>query len=183
MKKKSVLNLIKYYSEENDAGFRSEAYEIAKDFDESGDYQLAEYIMALMSNTNTFVPQMNESDSALFEKIESSGDSLWLPDSVTQDIYMVDFAAVIDSKLGQTQKNISFLFKEINNFVHPENVIILFDEIDAIALDRTNTNDLREMGRATSSMLKGMDLESQICGSLLLFTDAAIGLFLALYGL
>lgn len=198
MKKKSVLNLIKYYSEENDAGFRSEAYEIAKDFDESGDYQLAEYIMALMSNANTFVPQMNESDSALFEKIESSGDSLWLPDSVTQDIlgivhavahkaginkflfqgapgtgkteavkqlsrilnrdiYMVDFAAVIDSKLGQTQKNISSLFKEINNFVHPENVIILFDEVDAIALDRTNTNDLREMGRATSSMLKGMD--------------------------
>lgn len=198
MKKKSVLNLIKYYSEENDAGFRSEAYEIAKDFDESGDYQLAEYIMALMSNANTFVPQMNESDSALFEKIESSGDSLWLPDSITQDIlgivhavahkaginkflfqgapgtgkteavkqlsrilnrdiYMVDFAAVIDSKLGQTQKNISSLFKEINNFVHPENVIILFDEIDAIALDRTNTNDLREMGRATSSMLKGMD--------------------------
>ena len=198
MKKKSVLNLIKYYSEENDAGFRSEAYEIAKDFDESGDYQLAEYIMALMSNANTFVPQMSENDSALFEKIESSGDSLWLPDTVTQDIlgivhavahkaginkflfqgapgtgkteavkqlsrilnrdiYMVDFAAVIDSKLGQTQKNISSLFKEINNFVHPENVIILFDEIDAIALDRTNTNDLREMGRATSSMLKGMD--------------------------
>ena len=198
MKKKSVLNLIKYYSEENDAGFRSEAYEIAKDFDESGDYQLAEYIMALMSNANTFVPQMSENESALFEKIESSGDSLWLPDPVTQDIlgivhavahkaginkflfqgapgtgkteavkqlsrilnrdiYMVDFAAVIDSKLGQTQKNISSLFKEINNFVHPENVIILFDEIDAIALDRTNTNDLREMGRATSSMLKGMD--------------------------
>ncbi len=198
MKKKRVLNLIKYYSEENDVGFRSEAYEIAKDFDESGDYQLAEYIMALMSNANTFVPQMSENDSVLFEKIESSGDSLWLPDPVTQDIlgivhavahkaginkflfqgapgtgkteavkqlsrilnrdiYMVDFAAVIDSKLGQTQKNISSLFKEINNFVHPENVIILFDEIDAIALDRTNINDLREMGRATSSMLKGMD--------------------------
>ena len=69
MKKKSILNLIKYYSEENDAGFRSEAYEIAKDFDESGDYQLAEYIMALMSNANTFVPQMSENDSALFEKI------------------------------------------------------------------------------------------------------------------
>lgn len=198
MKKKSVINLIKYYSEENDAGFRSEAYEIAKDFDKSGDHQLAEYVMALMSNANTFVPQMSENDCALFEKLESSGDSLWLPDSVTQDIlgivhavahkaginkflfqgapgtgkteavkqlsrilnrdiYMVDFAAVIDSKLGQTQKNISSLFKEINNFVRPEKVIILFDEIDAIALDRTNANDLREMGRATSSMLKGMD--------------------------
>ena len=31
MKKKSVINLIKYHAESNDAGFRSEAYEIAKD--------------------------------------------------------------------------------------------------------------------------------------------------------
>ena len=86
MKKKNVVNLIKYYSEENDAGFRSEAYEIAKDFDRLGDHQLAEYIMALMSNTNTFIPQMSESESALFEKIEPIGDSLWLPDSITQDL-------------------------------------------------------------------------------------------------
>lgn len=198
MKKKSVINLIKYYSENNDTGFRSEAYEIAKDFDSSGDYQLAEYIMALMSNANTFVPQINENDSVLFEKLETSGDMLLLPEVIMQellgivhavshnvginkfllqgapgtgkteavkqlarilerDIYMVDFAAIIDSKLGQTQKNIAALFKEVNNFVHPEKVIILFDEIDAVALDRTNSNDLREMGRATSAMLKGMD--------------------------
>ena len=31
------------------------------------------------------------------------------------------------------------------------------DELDSIALDRTNQNDLREMGRATSAMLKGLD--------------------------
>lgn len=37
MKKKNVINLIKYYAENNDAAFRSEAYEIAKDFDASGD--------------------------------------------------------------------------------------------------------------------------------------------------
>ena len=48
MKKKSVISLIKYYTEKNDVGFRSEAYEIAKDFDASGDYQLAEYIMSLL---------------------------------------------------------------------------------------------------------------------------------------
>ena len=70
---------------------------------------------------------------------------------------MVDFSAVIDSKLGQTQKNLAALFKEINSFVQPEKVIVLFDEIDALALDRTNQNDLREMGRATSAMLKGFD--------------------------
>ena len=44
MKKKNILNLIKYYSENNDSGFKSEAYEIAKYFDSIGDYQLAEYI-------------------------------------------------------------------------------------------------------------------------------------------
>ncbi len=198
MKKKNVINLIKYYSEKNDAGFRNEAYEIANSFDSSGDHQLAEYIMALMSNANTFVPQINENVSALFEKIDIKDEMLLLPDIIMQDllgivnavahnvginkflfqgspgtgkteavkqlarilereIYMVDFAAIIDSKLGQTQKNIAELFREINSFVHPEKVIVLFDEIDAMALDRTNSNDLREMGRATSSMLKGMD--------------------------
>jgi len=198
MKKKNVINLIKYYVENNDAGFRSEAYEIAKDFDQTGDYQLAEYIMALMSNANTFIPQMNENDSSLFEKVEKNTEPLWLPEDIMQDllgivhaiahnaginkflfqgapgtgkteavkqlariidreIYMVDFSAIVDSKMGQTQKNISELFREINSFVHPEKVIVLFDEIDAIALDRTNANDLREMGRATSSLLKSMD--------------------------
>ena len=198
MKKKNVINLIKYYAENNDSGFRSEAYEIAKDFDQIGDYQLAEYIMALISNANTFVPQMNENESSMFEKVEKNGDPLWLPEDIMQDvlgivhavahnaginkflfqgapgtgkteavkqlarilereIYMVDFSAIIDSKMGQTQKNMSELFREINGFVHPEKLVILFDEIDAIALDRTNMNDLREMGRATSTLLKYLD--------------------------
>ena len=44
---------------------------------------------------------------------------------------MVDFSAIIDSKLGQTQKNITALFKEINSFSMQDKVIFLFDEIDA----------------------------------------------------
>lgn len=68
MKKKNVINLVKYYAEKNDAGFRTEAYEIARDFDNTGDYQLAEYIMSLLSNANTFVPQMSESSSPFFKK-------------------------------------------------------------------------------------------------------------------
>ena len=198
MKKKNIINLIKYYAEDNDAGFRNEAYQIAHDFDASGDYQLAEYIMALLSDSNTFVPQMEEHDSPFFEKIEKSSELLVLPEIIMQDltgvanailhnvginkflfegepgtgkteavkqlagalnreVYMVDFTAVVDSKLGETQKNITRLFKEINSFAHPEKVIVLFDEIDAIALDRTNSNDLREMGRATSTLLKNLD--------------------------
>lgn len=74
-----------------------------------------------------------------------------------REIFIVQFDTIIDSKLGQTSKNISLLFDEINSFTHPEKTVILFDEIDAIAMDRTNSNDLREMGRATSSVLKGLD--------------------------
>jgi SpoVK/Ycf46/Vps4 family AAA+-type ATPase len=198
MKKKNIINLIKYHSEENDAGFRSEAYEIAKDFDATGDHQLAEYIMALMSNASTFVPQVYENKSAYFEKLSSGVEPLPLPEAIEQDViglvnaisrglginkflfqgapgtgktetvkqvarilsrelFAVDFTSIIDSRLGQTQKNISDLFKEINGFAHPEKVLILFDELDSIALDRTNSNDLREMGRATSSILRELE--------------------------
>lgn len=69
----------------------------------------------------------------------------------------MDFENLIDSKLGQTNKNISNLFSEINNIPHPNQVIVLFDEIDVIALDRINSNDVREMGRVTSTILKELD--------------------------
>lgn len=198
MKKKNIINLIRYHSEGNEAGFRSEAYEIAREFDQLGDYQLAEYIMALLSNVNTFVPQINDLPSGFFERMIIGNDPLPLPEPIEQDVmgmvnaisrnlginkflfqgapgtgktetakqvarilnrdlYAVDFSTVIDSKLGQTQKNIVALFREINNFSQPEKIIIFFDEIDAIALDRTNSNDLREMGRATSTLLKELD--------------------------
>lgn len=198
MKKKNILNLIKYYSESNDSGFRSEAYEIARYFDETGNYQLAEYIMSMLSNANTFAPQISENESTFFRKIEPSSTPLPLPEIIKEDVigivnavghnvginkflfagspgtgktetvkqiarilerdlYMVDFDVIIDSKLGQTSKNISALFKEIYELRNPEKALILFDEIDALAIDRINSNDLREMGRATSSVLKGMD--------------------------
>ncbi len=198
MKKKNIINLIKYHVENNEAGFRNEAYEIANEFDQIGDDQLAAYIMALLSNANTFVPQESNLPSEFFEKIHIGNDPLPLPEVIEQDVmgivnavsrnlginkflfegvpgtgktetakqmarilnrdlYAVDFSAIVDSKLGQTQKNIVALFKEINEVAHPEKVIVLFDELDSIALDRTNANDLREMGRATSTILKELD--------------------------
>ena len=198
MKKKNVLNLIKYYAEKNDSAFRNEAYEIAKYFDKINDYQLSEYIMALLSDVNTFSPQIDVSENVFVKKLETLTDPLPLPDTIKdsilgiinaighnagvnkflfegppgtgktesakqiarileRELFIVDFDTVIDSKLGQTSKNISALFDEISSVTNPHKVIILFDEIDAIAIDRINSNDLREMGRATSSVLKGLD--------------------------
>lgn len=198
MKKKNVLNLIKYHAEKNDVAFRNEAYEIARYFDRINNYQLSEYIMALLSDTNTFSPQIDETSNMFFKRIDVNTESLPLPDSIKdsvlgivnavghnvgvnkflfegppgtgktettkqiarileRDLFGVDFDLVIDSKLGQTSKNIASLFDEIQKLPYPEKVLILFDEIDAIAIDRINSNDLREMGRATSSVLKGLD--------------------------
>lgn len=198
MKKKNVLNLIRYYSESNDAAFRAEAYEIARDFDKDGDYKLSEYIIALLANANIFTPQTVEGGVDFFKKLDYGSEPLPLPAAIKndvlgivnaighsaginkflfqgapgtgktetvkqlarilkRDVYFVNFDYVIDSKLGQTSKNIATVFEEINKLPHPQNVIVLFDEIDALALDRINSNDLREMGRATSSVLKGFD--------------------------
>ncbi|WP_288892861.1 ATP-binding protein [uncultured Sneathia sp.] len=72
-------------------------------------------------------------------------------------LFRVDFENLIDSKLGQTNKNIIKVFKEINTLSNANKVVILFDEIDAIALDRINSNDIREMGRVTSTILRELD--------------------------
>jgi len=198
MKKKNIINLIKYHAEENDTQFRNESIEIARYFDSKGDYQLAEYIMSLLSNANTFVPQGENFESVFLNEIKSDVEPLPLPKSISEDIkglinainhqvginkflfegapgtgktetvkqvarllerqlYMVEFSELIDSKMGQTAKNIVQVFNEINKMPNPSQLIILFDEIDAIALDRINSNDLREMGRVTSTILKELD--------------------------
>lgn len=199
MKKRDVINLIKYHVQHNDSAFREQAYQIALDFDRTGDYNLAEYVTAMLSDANTLVPQMAETPSPPFlQKAEGSRAPLPLPDPLAQDIvgivnavghnvgvnkflfqgppgtgktesvrqiasitsrelYVANLSAVVDSKLGQTAKNIEKLFQSINGFAHPERVLVLFDEIDALALDRINQHDVREMGRATSTFLQKLD--------------------------
>lgn len=204
MKKKNVINLIKYYTERNDVAFRDEAYEIAVAFNRANDHELGDYIMALLSDKNTFVPQVLEDAPDYIRKSDQTTGTLPLPECIKDDLmgivnaisynagvnkflfqgapgtgktesakqlarilnrqlYVVDFDVLVDSKMGQTAKNIANMFSEINAIPYPEQIIVLFDEIDAIALDRTNARDLREMGRATSAVLKGLDhLNSRI---------------------
>ena len=76
---------------------------------------------------------------------------------LNRDLFIVDFENLIDSKLGQTNKNIAKVFREINMLPNADKVVVLFDEIDAIAMDRLNSNDVREMGRVTSTILREFD--------------------------
>ena len=54
---RNILNLIKYHAANNEIGFCNEVYKIAREFDLAGDSDLSGYVMSLISNANTFVPQ------------------------------------------------------------------------------------------------------------------------------
>jgi SpoVK/Ycf46/Vps4 family AAA+-type ATPase len=86
----------------------------------------------------------------------------------SRTLFCVNFDNLIDSKLGQTNKNISTVFQEINSLPYPGKIIILFDEIDVIALDRINSNDVREMGRVTSTILRELDRLSDLNNEIVL---------------
>ena len=96
----------------------------------------------------------------LFEGLPGSGKTeaaKHVARLLDRTLFYVDFDNLIDSKLGQTNKNITGVFNEINNIPNSNKVVILFDEIDVIALDRINSNDVREMGRVTSTILRELD--------------------------
>ncbi len=101
----------------------------------------------------------------LFEGLPGSGKTeaaKHVARLLDRSLFCVDFDNLLDSKLGQTNKNISLMFNEINMIPNANRVVILFDEIDVIALDRINSNDVREMGRVTSAILRELDRLSDL---------------------
>lgn len=204
MKKRNILNLIKYHVEKNDSAFRNESISIARYFDSIGDQDLAEYILGLLSELPQLSPQSIEVNSEFLEQLDTTKlEALHLPIEIMNDIkgiinavghnvginkflfegypgsgkteaakqvarllnrnlYRVDLESLIDSKLGKTNKNIIQVFDEIHALPNASQAVILFDEIDIIALDRVNSNDVREMGRVTSTILRELDRLSEI---------------------
>lgn len=75
---------------------------------------------------------------------------------MNRDLLIVRMEDLIDSHLGQTSKNIILMFDEIRH-LYSNNVVILFDELDSLVMNRVCNNDLREMGRVTSTFLKELD--------------------------
>ena len=75
---------------------------------------------------------------------------------MNRDLLTVRMEELIDSHLGQTSKNIVSMFDEIRH-LYSNNVVILFDELDSLVMNRVCSNDLREMGRVTSTFLKELE--------------------------
>ncbi len=199
MKKKDVVNLIRFHNEGDETGFNKQAMQIADDFYDSGDVELSRYIYSLLSDASTIVPQEDTTKHIgalqLF-KIES--EPLYLPQQIKNNLigivnavkrniglntflfyghpgtgkteasfniarllkrrlWKVNISQLIDSHLGETSKNINNLFESINSYPFKKTMLVLFDEIDALALRRDDSRDLREMARATTELFKGLD--------------------------
>lgn len=199
MKKIDVVNLIRAHVTLDEPAFRKLANQIAADFYDAGDVDIAQYISSLLTTGLGFVPQNSETVSSRFlAKDTHNPDTVYWPESIAADmrgvynalskkagvnkflfygpsgtgktesarilakrlnreLWIVNFSELVDYKLGETPKNIAELFRSISKCRTPQSVIYLFDEIDSIALNRISSFDLREMGRATSAFLKGMD--------------------------
>lgn len=201
MQKRDVVNLIRYHMDRDEPGFRYQAVEIAKAFDRSGDTELAEYVMDLICDVNSIVPQaISETESFLMpiSPLDAEKTGLRLPDAIIRDVegvvhamrngvgvnrflfygspgtgkteaarlvagmlhrelYLVATSQLVDSLLGRTPKNVDDLFRQINGARHPERMVVLFDELDAVAMRRVDSRDVREMGRATTAVLRGLD--------------------------
>lgn len=198
MKKQDVINLVKFKMSNDDASFRNQVYQIAKEFDENGDSSVAQYLLSLIRDVDTLKLQdLEYGDFKFLHKDKRTPTSILYPDQLISELtavarsinrknglhrflfagkpgtgkteacrhiarltnrslLVVNIEELIDSHLGQTSKNIISLFEEINKVIF-EGVIILFDEIDSLVMDRINENDLREMGRATSTFLRQLD--------------------------
>ena len=204
MKKQDIVDLIDAHLKNNNACFINKAYDIARYFYDSGDTEIANYLLSQLNPSLVMSSQssLEQLTSSFFKEISYSSNPFVLPDSLSDQlkgivnavnkniginkflfvgkpgtgkteaarqigrvlkrkILMINFDTLVDSRLGMTAKNITSLFEEINRYALSNRVLFLFDEIDSIVLDRINRNDVREMGRATSTFLRGLDSLSE----------------------
>ena len=62
----------------------------------------------------------------------------------------VNFSNLIDSDLFKTKCCLNELFAEINSFFRPNEVLVLFDEIDTVASAKNNLDDTNLPGLVIS---------------------------------
>lgn len=63
------------------------------------------------------------------------------------------FSYLIDSHLGQTNKNLALVFK----YACQQKCVFMLDEIDCIGLNRGQNNDVGELSRITISLMQELD--------------------------
>lgn len=79
----------------------------------------------------------------------------YLANVLNLECYVINCINLVDSRLGQTPKNVIKVFDTIRHC--DEKRIYFFDEIDSIVNNRTNFKDLEEMARVVTATMRGFD--------------------------
>lgn len=181
MQREQLANLIKYHLTNNDNKFITTAKEISRDIKNSGDVELSSLITNMLRKhsklgfssiqtnekklyTTKYQKQIfqvivNSVNSHLINKIfihgrPGTGKTLFvneIANAINKDFHIVNLSQIIDSKLGESIKNIESEFRNLKNH------IIFIDEVDSIAASRGSSRDLHEISRILNKLLEIID--------------------------
>lgn len=77
----------------------------------------------------------------------------WIAHKLDYPFAYVRFSALVSSHLGETQKNLSRIF----DFIRQHKMLLCFDEIDAIGMERGSGQEVGEISRITISLMQELD--------------------------
>lgn len=77
----------------------------------------------------------------------------WVAKELNRDLYVLNLASVVGSRLGQTGANLS----KILDYASKRPCVLLLDEVDALAKRRDDDDDIGEMKRIVTVLLQSLD--------------------------
>ena len=185
MKKNELIELINLFIEGKNDKALTLLEKIGKRFNQNGDISVSEEIKKIVMNnriieysSNTsndeniiLSDELKDSTQILINSIKNkdrlinkiifhgnpgTGKTLLarkISKLLNMELVNITYGSIVDSKLGETIKNLENIFKKYNG----ANVILFFDELDGISVNRTTNNDIGEMSRITTTLLTLLD--------------------------
>lgn len=177
-----ILSIIKDSDRENSLGKLRE-YRLNKEFESKADEYILQTIMSSFTMKDLVCTQDVQEELEYFIKERKQADALAkmnipvsnkillhgpsgcgktlsayvLAGELNRPLIIVNLGTVISSKLGETSKNLTQIFKTANK----ERAIVLLDEFDTLGKIRDYDQDHGEMKRVVNTILQLFDFVSQ----------------------
>lgn len=177
-----ILSIIKDSDRENSLGKLRE-YRLNKEFESKADEYILQTIMSSFTMKDLVCTQDVQEELEYFIKERKQADALAkmnipvsnkillhgpsgcgktlsayvLAGELNRPLIIVNLGTIISSKLGETSKNLTQIFKTANK----ERAIVLLDEFDSLGKIRDYDQDHGEMKRVVNTILQLFDFVSQ----------------------
>lgn len=177
-----ILSIIKDYDRENSLGKLRE-YRLNKEFECKADEYILQTVMSSFTMKDLVCTQNVREEFEYFIKERKQADALAKMDipvsnkillhgpsgcgktlsayvlagELNRPLIIVNLGTIISSKLGETSKNLTQIFKSADK----EKAIVLLDEFDSLGKIRDYDQDHGEMKRVVNTILQLFDFVSQ----------------------